>query len=86
MRRKNTLRLRQIAACFVFADGTFTPEDLYDACKEYRPAAFGVCKVPDIYQSPGKTAPLILSFNLTAEETSVDKTNAACDRQKFQYN
>lgn len=58
-----TANLWDIAACIAFADGTFTTEQMYNACTLYHPTAFATGEVPDIYKLPDKTAPIVLSID-----------------------
>lgn len=57
-----TASLWHIAACFAFADRTFTVKDVYNVLREYHPTPFTASAVTDIYQPPAPVAPLTSSI------------------------
>lgn len=68
-----------IAACFAYVDGTFTTENLYNVCTEYRPISMTTSEVPDIYKPPGKVAPFVLSIEPTGGGTSTTSAHLATE-------
>ena len=71
-----TANLWHIAACFAYADGTFTTEKLYDTCTEYRPTALTTGEVPDIYRLPEKATPMTPSIGMVSK-TPTEKPHEA---------